>query len=160
MKLWEAQQILCQFQPDAVVYIKLPEGRTVVLDHIEDHYPRAEDECTCLDTEDEDGNEVMDPRVWQDPHFDPIDSECGKHGDESYRMPLFVTGNSHSPEVFYQADEAACANRVLDEMGIPRLDGDKTYSLVGRLTVALEAAVRQGAGHDTLAISIPTSEGS
>ena len=137
MKLWTAQQILCRYDPEAVIHVKLPEGRTVALDHIEDHYPRSDEECTCLDDED------LDPRCHEDPHFDPVDSECGKHGDESYRMPLFVTGDSHSPEVFHQAEEAECAHMVLDDMGIPREEANpreegEMYSLVGRITVALE----------------------
>jgi len=42
MKLWQAQQILCRYDPEAELHIKLPDGRVVVVDHLEDHYVRDE----------------------------------------------------------------------------------------------------------------------
>jgi len=35
--------------------------------------------------------------------------------------------------VQYAAEEYVCAMRVLDELGVPRKDGDDEYSLVGRI---------------------------
>lgn len=131
MKLWQAQQVLCRYSPKAVVYVKTPDGRFVVLDHLEDHYYQDKDRvCTC------DFNR-------RDPEYDP---ECSKHGEgRRVQCPAFVTSEEHSPEVFHQAEEAECAHTVLDDMGIPREEENpreegEMYSLVGRITAALEKA--------------------
>lgn len=43
------------------------------------------------------------------------------------------------PELLHQAEEAECANDVLDDLGVPRVDRScgRTYSLVGRIRWAL-----------------------
>ncbi len=131
MKLWEAQQVLCRYTPEAIVHVKLPEGRFVPLDHLEDHYPRTDEPCTCDPDPDE-----SDAKV--------VDLDCPQHGPVARpRCPAFVTGDSHSPEVFHQAEEAECAHTVLDDMGIPREEESpreegELYSLVGRITAALD----------------------
>lgn len=44
-----------------------------------------------------------------------------------------------NPDMEHQAEEAECAGMVLDDMGVPRSNGNgKTFSLVGRIRKAIE----------------------
>lgn len=77
MKLWKAQQVLCRYNPKAVIHVQLPDGQVVVLDHLEDHYINRGGSCTC------DFNR-------RDPEYD---EGCPEHGDGTAyrtRCPLFV----------------------------------------------------------------------
>jgi len=60
------------------------------------------------------------------------------------RMILYdAKGNASVPvsllnDLEHLSEEAECAHMVLDDMGVPREEGARTYSLVGRIRWALE----------------------
>ena len=86
MKLWEAQQVLCRYDPEVEVYFRLPDGRVMKPHHIEDFYPRSDlttkDRCPML---------VATGSV--EFEYETTSRSCGAEGVDKAKIPIPPHGN-------------------------------------------------------------------
>jgi len=77
MKLWQLQQILCRYHPDATVYVKMWDDGPRILDGLEDKIVRSDGECSCASV----GGHIT------------VKGDCPKHGlRAAMRCPMLVVG--------------------------------------------------------------------
>jgi hypothetical protein len=147
VKLWEAQQMLCRYEPEAVLFIKTPDGYFAV-DHLEDHYekkeggptPKVTDRCPTFVSTDlqrvieqageaEAAHQLLDglgiPREEQNPRAEDEQATLQSRIDAALEM-----AHSEPPEYEYEATSQSCELVGVDKARVPNPPPTPGWELV------------------------------
>jgi hypothetical protein len=75
MKLWQLQQVLCRYDPEATVRVQVGEGSPYIAETVHDYLERYDGECSCV----------------QVGGCTTVDNKCPRHGaGATMRCPVIV----------------------------------------------------------------------